>query len=176
MLRGLFDFEPDISSAARAAAAALRRLPRFADAMRNLRQELASVDTLRRSLAARALGVLHDRESVEGLINLTASDDELCAQAATEALREITKASFGPDQRRWTAWWAENRTRSRSDWLVAALRHPEVDVRLSAIEELSKHLNDNLGYFADGPAEEREPAVRKWEGALMQNPRLRRLE
>ncbi|MBX5484640.1 MAG: FrgA protein, partial [Myxococcaceae bacterium] len=175
VLRGIFDFEPDISSAARAAAAALRRVPRFVEAMKDLRQELADTDTLRRSLAARALGVLHDRESIEGLINLTGSDDALCAQAAAEALREITRANFGPDPRSWTAWWAENRTRSRAEWLVAALRHPDLEVRLSAIEELSKAINDNYGYFADAHPRDREGAIKKWEAALANNPRLRRL-
>lgn len=176
VLRGIFDFEPDISSAARAAAAALRKVPRFRDAMKDLRQELAASDTIRRSLAARALGVLHDREAVDGLINLTGSDDELCAQAAAEALREITRASFGPDMRSWTAWWAENRTRSRGEWLVAALRHPELDVRLSAIEELSRVGNDNYGYFADANPRDREGAIKKWEAALTHNPRLKRVE
>ncbi len=40
------------------------------------------------------LGVLHDRESIEGLINLIGSDDGLCAQDATEALNEITRAGL----------------------------------------------------------------------------------
>src|SRR5205085_1877890 len=55
LLRALFDLEPDISSAARAAARAFRRVPRFDSSMRDLRQELTSIDPLRRSLAARAL-------------------------------------------------------------------------------------------------------------------------
>ena len=38
--------------------------------MRGLRQELASRDPLRRSLAARALGAMHDREAIDGLIGL----------------------------------------------------------------------------------------------------------
>ncbi|MFZ5467798.1 MAG: FrgA protein [Myxococcota bacterium] len=171
VLRGLFDLEPDISSAARVAATSLRRLPRFDAAMKDLRQELAARDPLRRSLAARALGNLHDRESIDGLIGLTGSDDQLCAQAAAEALREITKASFGTQPRQWTAWWAENRHRRRAEWLVAALRHKELDIRLSAIEELSKVFNDNLGYFADGPAPEREEAVTRWEKSLAHSPR-----
>ena len=66
-----------------------------------LRRELASTDPLRRSLAARALGVLHDREAIDGLINLTGSDDELVATAAAEALKEITRANFGPQPRAW---------------------------------------------------------------------------
>ncbi|MHB8878039.1 MAG: HEAT repeat domain-containing protein, partial [Myxococcaceae bacterium] len=169
----LFDLEPDISSAARAAATQLKRLPRFDAAMKDLRQELTARDPLRRSLAARALGGLHDRDAIDGLIGLTGSDDQMCAQAATEALREITKASFGANPRPWTAWWAENRGRRRVEWLVAALRHQDVEARLGAIEELSKAFNDNLGYFAEASAAEREASVRRWEAALAQTGRSR---
>lgn len=176
VLRGLFDLEPDVSSAARAAASALRRVPRLVSAMRELRLELAGNEPVRRSLAARALGVLHDRESIDGLINLTASDDEVCALAAAEALREITRASFGTDQARWAAWWAENRGRSRVMWLVTALRDPELDVRLSAIDELSKAINDNLGFVADAPVADRESAIHRWEKAMAEHPRLRKLQ
>jgi hypothetical protein len=175
VLRGLFDLEPDLSSAARVAASALKHLPRFDAAMKDLRQELASRDPLRRSLTARALGSLHDRESIEGLINLTGSDDEMCAQAAAEALREITRATFGLNPRQWQGWWAENRTRRRADWLVAALRHKELDVRLAAIEELSRALNDTLGYYADASEAEREAAVRRWEATAVDPSRARRL-
>jgi HEAT repeat protein len=175
-LRGLFDLEPDISSAARAAATALRKLPRFDSQMRSLRQELAAVDSLRRTLAARALGVLHDRESIDGLIGLTGSQDQMCAQAAAEALREITKVSLGTQPRAWSAWWAENRGKVRAQWLVSALRDGDVDIRLSAIEELSKVVNNNFGYFADAPHHERETAVKRWEQALVGNDRLRRLD
>jgi Type II secretion system (T2SS), protein E, N-terminal domain len=176
VLRGLFDFEPDVSSAARAAAGALRRLPRLVSSLSDLRLELATKDPIRRSLAARALGVLHDRDSIDGLINLTGSDDEVCAQAAADALREITRASYGTEPRRWAAWWAVNRGRSRAQWLTAALRHAELDIRLAAIDELSRALNDTLGYVADGPVAEREDAVQRWEAAVMQIPRLRKMD
>jgi HEAT repeat protein len=175
VLRGLFDLEPDISSAARAAAAALRQVPRMEGGLRQLRQELASRDALRRSLAARALGTLHDREAVDGLINLTASDDEMCAQAAADALRELTRANFGTHSRQWTMWWAENRSRRRAEWLVAALRHPELDVRVAALDELARALGDALGYDAAAAAPEREGAVRRWEAALADPLRSRRL-
>ena len=175
VLRGLFDYEPDLSSAARVAAASIKHLPRLDAAKRDLRQELTSRDALRRSLAARALGTLHDRESIEGLIHLTGSDDEMCAQAGAEALREVTRAALGLDMRAWTAWWAENRGRRRADWLVAALRHPELDMRLAAIEELARALNNTLGYYADAPEPEREAAVRRWEAAAADPAHARRL-
>ena len=175
VLRGLFDLEPDISSAARVAASALKQLPRLDAALRDLRQELGSRDAMRRSLAARALGTLHDREAIEGLIQLTGSDDEMCAQAGAEALREVTRATFGQSPRQWAQWWAENRSRRRADWLVSALRHRELDVRLAAIEELSRALNDTLGYYADAPEAERELAVRRWEAAAVEPANARRL-
>lgn len=175
VLRGLFDMEPDISSAARVAASALKQLPRLDAALRDLRQELGNRDAMRRSLAARALGALHDREAIEGLIQLTGSDDEMCAQSGSEALREVTRATFGLSPRQWATWWAENRSRRRADWLVTALRHRELDVRLAAIEELSRALNDTLGYYADAPEAEREVAVRRWEAAAVDPANARRL-
>jgi hypothetical protein len=174
VLRGLFDLQPEISSAARAAATALRGLPRFESSIQSIRQELASKDSLRRSLAARALGALHDRESIDGLIGLTSSEDQLCAQAAAEALREITRASFGTNSRQWTSWWAENRDRRRPEWLVVALRHKDFDLRLCAIQELAQAFDDNLGYFADAPPMERLAAVKRWE-ALIRRGRKHKL-
>ena len=174
ILRGLFAVEPEISSAARSAATAFRRNPIFERAIKHLRQELASTDSLRRSLAARALGVLHDRDSIDGLIGLTGSEDQSCAAAAAEALREITKASFGPKMRDWRMWWADNRDKSRAEWLVAALVSTDAQLRFSAIQELSKAFNDNLGYFADAPAHRRAPAVRRWEALISDSTRNRR--
>lgn len=166
VLRGLFDYEPDISSAARSAAAALRLLPHFQSRLPSLRQELASSDGLRRSLAARALGVLHDRPSVEGLINLTGSEDDLCSQSAADALKEITRAGFGTNPSAWTAWWARARDLRRIEWLVEALDAEDFDLRLSAIEELSRTFGDNFGFFADGPGAERAGAVARWKAVV----------
>jgi hypothetical protein len=166
VLRGVFDLIPELSSAARLAARALRRLPRFEAALPSLRQELAARDPMRRILAARTLGALRDRQAVEGLIGLTGSDDVLCATAAAEALAEITRASFGTTRRAWVAWWAENRRRTRTQWLLAALRHPDVLVRRAAAEELTSALGETLGYSADAPDSMRELAVHRWELAL----------
>ncbi len=172
VLRGLFDLEPDLSSAARVTARAFRHVPRFQAALPSLRQELAARDSTRRALAARALGALHDREAIEGLINLTGSDDTLCAQCAAEALAEITRASFGTLTRAWTSWWADNRLKRRSQWLYAALRNPDLAQRTAAAEELAAALGETLGYLPDAPPALREAAVQRWESALL-DARLR---
>ncbi len=175
VLRGLFDGDPDVASAARAAATALRRLPRFQAALPDLRQELVAKEPERRALAARALGMLHDRPSVEGLIGLTGSDDAVAAQAAAEALIGITRASFGTSTHGWMAWWAKNRSHRRAQWLLAALRNPEPWLRAAAVEELSAALGDTLGYAPDAPEAERATAVDRWENALL-DPRLRSID
>ena len=175
VLRGLFDRENDVASAARAAARALRKLPRFKAALPGLRVELAARDPERRALAARALGVLHDRASVEGLIGLTSSDDAFAAQAAAEALIEITRASFGTSTRGWMAWWAENRSHRRAQWLLAGLRHPEPWMRAAALEELSAAYGDTLAFQPDAPDAEREASVQRWETVLL-DPRLRAVD
>jgi len=58
VFRALFAPEPEISSAARAAATAFRGHPPFNRALEQLRQELSSPDPLRGLLAARALDAL----------------------------------------------------------------------------------------------------------------------
>jgi hypothetical protein len=170
VLRGLFDLEPDISSAARVAATSLRLLPSFAGRMDELRRELAATDPLRRSLAARALGVLHDREAIDGLINLTGTEDGLVATAAADALKEITRFDFGPSPRAWTAWYARARSQRRLDWLLEALASEHFESRLSAIEELERAFGDNHGYFADGPPSERRAALAHWRAVVASRP------
>jgi HEAT repeat protein len=176
VFRGLFDSDPEVASAARLTAVALRSLPRFESTMPDLRRELSGFDGRRRALAAEALGRLRDRHSIDGLIALTGSDDRVGAQAAAEALHRITKENFGFDNRKWSRWWAENRSRSRSQWMLSALRHSDLNVRKSAIDELIETFGDAQGYRADAAPESREFAVSTWEHFLSDPARARRLE
>ncbi len=118
------------------------------------------------------MGVLHDRDGVDALINLAGSDDELCAQSAADALKEITRAGFGTDASAWTRWWARARELRRVEWLVEALDADDFDLRLAAIEELSRTFGDNFGYFADGPEREREGALARWKNVVAARPDL----
>jgi hypothetical protein len=172
VMRGLFDVEPDISSAARAAASGFKGLLKFDAGIPDLRRELIARDPMNRSLAARALGVLRDRDAVSGLIDLVDDADELCAQAAVESLREITRQNFGPDRDAWNRWWEVSQGRRRIEWLVEALDSPDFDARLAAIDELTRAQGDNLGYFADGAEQERYEAAQKWRALLEIKPEL----
>ena len=170
VLRGLFDMEPDLSSAARAAAGALRAQPRFQEMIPELRLELRARDPMRRSLAARALGALKDRGAVEGLIDLVDDVDEVAAQAATEGLREVTCQNFGADRDAWQRWWEGARKLRRVEWLVEALLSFDFEVRLQAIEELTRSAGDNLGYFAESADPDRAAGVARWMEWLAARP------
>lgn len=157
----VFDRHAVVANAARVALAAMQTLPGFGEVLLRLRRSLGSPHGEVVANAARALGTMRDVGSIEELIALTSHPDRGAAQAALDALREITKQSF-VQTRRWTAWWAENRTRSRTEWLIEGLNHKDLDLRISAIDELVREVNDNFGYYADAPKRQRDEAVARW--------------
>src|SRR5262249_14539337 len=91
---------------ARAAATAFTHLPQLEPVVGELRRALTNRDGQRRAKAAQALGALHDRAVIDGLIGMLGSGDPQCAQAAVQALADITKLSLGTAARQWTLWWA----------------------------------------------------------------------
>ena len=168
VMAGLFDLDPDVSSAARVAAAALQGVPGFEERLPELRSAVGATDALRGSLAAKALGALHDRASVEALIALTGNPDVLLAQSAAGALKDITRTSFGTDQLLWGQWWEEGQKHRRVEWLVEALMDGELETRQAAIEELARAFGESCGFSADGPEPERAEAVLKWRRLVVE--------
>lgn len=157
----VFDAHPVIASAARAALAAMATVPGFEEARQAVREGL-SREPETASAAARALGRLHDVGAIEQLIELTGTSQKTVAQAAAEALREICKQALGPNPAMWGAWWRTHREKPRAEWLIDALSHRDLDVRVSAIDELVRTYGDNLGFYADAPGLEREMAIGRW--------------
>lgn len=172
LMQALFDEEPDLSAAGRVAARALRHLPEVRATFAELRRRLDTPDTLRQGLAARALGALRDRDSVDALIAMVASTDALCAQSAIEGLKEITRCHFGAAREAWAGWWIQHRTLRRAEWLVDALDAEEFDLRLSAFEELSAAFHEDFGYRPDSPTAERREAILRWRQAVERRPEL----
>ena len=159
----VFDKHPLVANAARVALAAMSGLPGFGDALAHLRAHVRAADRDVACLAAKAVGTLHDVPSIDPLIELVGSPDRTLAEAASEALREICKQDFGVQQKRWIAWWQANSARSRSEWLIGALRHRERALRAAAIDELVQITADNFGFAADGPPQVREEAILRWQ-------------
>jgi hypothetical protein len=158
----VFDHHPLVANAARVALAAMKSVQGFDEAAAHVRAALSSRDADTAGLAIRALALLHDVESIQRLIEMTGGPNRPLAEIAADALREICKQSLGADKGRWSTWWKRNRKRPRPAWLIDALRHRDLQLRVSAIDELVEIANDSLGYEADGPAHEREAATARW--------------
>ncbi|MEW6359594.1 MAG: HEAT repeat domain-containing protein [Planctomycetota bacterium] len=72
---------------------------------------------------ASALGQTHSKRAVESLIACLDSKSAKLREAALNSLIEITQnPSVGETKKAWEDWWAENRARSREEWLEDGIR------------------------------------------------------
>ncbi len=168
----LLDADPQLSSAARAAAGALKQFQEWAKPKEALRQTLVSGDALQRGLAARALGALSDRQSLNLLIDALSDDDVLCADSALAALAEMTRTSFGLDASAWTDWLNHAQSKRRIEWLIDALSDERLEFRTAAIEELTAQFGSDGGYSPDGTEADRLGAVASWESFARTHPEI----
>lgn len=160
--RRIFDPHPVVGGAARVALRAMRQVAGFDKALNEIRGALNGGDCDAAASAARALGFLHDLQAVEKMIELTGHPEKSVAQAAADALKEITKQKLGTSPSKWKSWWFQHGSQPRTSWLIEGLDHRDLEVRLSAIDELVRVVNDNLGYFANGRQGDRKAGVKRW--------------
>jgi hypothetical protein len=154
-------FDSDYGVRGAALEALMGYPPRDVDAaLEPVRRALRS-DSLRARAAAYALGELRDVKSILDLIDATERDPTTAAEAH-RALVLITKQDFGTKAKKWRKWWEQNRDRSRIEWMLDSLGHPEDAVRLSASEELKRLTGEYFGYHHDAPKREREEARQRW--------------
>jgi hypothetical protein len=166
LLRRVFDDDPRVRRAARAAARA------FADAHPQTiveRLDLVAMDSAapraRRALAVEALGETREPLAVPALAPLLDDADGEVVAAVRAALTAITRQDFGASSEKWRAWWGHNRERHRLEWLIDALMHDQAALRAAAGEELKTLTKEYFGYYDDLPKRERERAqsrYREW--------------
>jgi hypothetical protein len=166
ILARVFDDEPRVRRAARAAARA------FAEAHPSIiveRLELVAMDGAehrdRRALAIDALGETREAQAVPALIRLLGDPDGEVAAAVRGALTAITRQDFAASPAKWQTWWDANRDRHRLEWLIDALMHDQAALRAAAGEELKTITKEYFGYYDDLPKRERERAqsrYREW--------------
>lgn len=166
ILARVFDEEPRVRRAARAAARA------FAEAHPSIiveRLELIAMDGAeareRRALAIEALGETRESHAVPALIRLLGDPDGAIVTAGRGALTAITRQDFGASSQKWQAWWDANQERHRLEWLIDALMHDQAALRAAAGEELKTITKEYFGYYDDLPKRERERAqsrYREW--------------
>ena len=60
-----------------------------------------------------------DKRAVDALVRLLGDRDEDVRNAACDALGKLTNIrAFGRDPRRWKSWWAKNKGKPQSEWLI----------------------------------------------------------
>ena len=125
----------------------------------------AQRDKATRLTAFEYLAELRTPFVVPMLLDLLESTDRDIARSAEWALGVLCRQTFGPNHDAWRDWWAGNRTRHRTEWLIDSLTHPQPAVRRAAAEELRSIAPPNLGYSDELPAselEETQERYRNW--------------
>ena len=87
-------------------------------------------------LLAKALGNANNREAVEPLIKMLATDDRGLREVTKKSLEKITKQADGNDPAWWKQWWVRNKSKNAG---AMAGRH-----RIKTRRKHGNSLNQNL--------------------------------
>jgi len=159
----LFDPDPKVRLVARAAARSMVEVAHealFAEIGRIVRETTTS-RTARLGLLE-ALGDMREAKAVALLIGHLGDDDPEVSTVARRALIAITRQDYATDTRKWLAWWGQNSSRHRIEWLIDALSDETPGIRRAAGEELKALTQETFGYYDDLPKRERERAQQRF--------------
>jgi hypothetical protein len=159
----LFDPDPKVRLVARAAARSMVEVAHealFAEIGRIVR-ETATSRTARLGLLE-ALGDMREAKAVALLIGHLGDDDPEVSTVARRSLIAITRQDYASDTRKWLAWWGQNSSRHRIEWLIDALSDETPGIRRAAGEELKALTQETFGYYDDLPKRERERAQQRF--------------
>jgi hypothetical protein len=159
----LFDPDAKIRLVARAAARAMAEVAHEAllGEIGRIVRDPSTSRTARLGLLG-ALGDMREGKAVALLIGHLDEEDNEIATVARRALIAITRQDFALDTRKWLAWWGQNSSRHRIEWLIDALVDETPGIRRAAGEELKALTNETFGYYDDLPKRERERAQQRF--------------
>ena len=155
--------DPDACTRASAALAVVAVSKVFPDHVRDAVKSLASApDPSDRAAAMRTIAHLRQQSFVPDLLRGFADGDERVVASAHAALVQLTRHDLGSDARPWLAWWEQNASRHRVEWLIDALSHEVQEIRRAAGDELREVTREYFGYSSDLPARERDRAQQRY--------------
>lgn len=159
----LFDDDQGVSRSALHALEAFHEQEGVEDLKLSLRALAVALDADQRSrlLAMRALAVLRDEQCIEVLIPALSQPSTL-GEAAWRVLRMLTGQDFGTDQAAWHAWFEENGSRPRIEWLIESLDHDDRECREIGSRDLIRMSGRDFGYEVDLPSEQRREVVARY--------------
>ena len=104
-------------------------------------------------------GQLRERRAVPVLISLLGSGGRELVSTAVSALAVICGQEFGVDMEAWQAWWSENQSNDRGQWLCQGLLHKNPAIQNVCNRELELSSGLSMGYKIKWA-----PAIkRKWQ-------------
>ncbi len=162
-VRALFDAEPRVRGAGRAAVRVLGELyPTFA--IERLARVLGEPqqDAVRKVITLQLLGELREAGAVTHLIGGLADPRPEVAAAARSSLILVARQDFGLHVAHWNDWHTQNRGRQRVEWLIDALGHPASGIRAAALEELVKLSRNAFGYEEEMSKRDRERVLQRF--------------
>ncbi len=157
----LFDDDQGVSRSALYALELFHEQEGIEGLKESLRALAVASDSDQRSrlLAIRALAVLRDEACVEALIPVL-SERSVIGEAAWRVLRMLTAQDFGDRAADWHAWLLANRERSRVEWLIDGLDHPDAEVRAIASRDVVRASGHDYGFKTDMASHDRK-AIRE---------------
>lgn len=142
----LHDPDPLVRHTAAQSLVRFKQSAPYANVLRDLLDALSGDDPQRRVTSAEAAGVIGEVEAVPLLARALGDGSEALRRTAHDALVAITVHDHGTDGDAWIRWYEDNRARHRLEWLIDGLVHEEIQVRISAIDELTRATGMTFGY------------------------------
>ncbi len=112
--------------------------------------------------AIEMLAELRHPQAVSALVRTLENNPQEIVNAARAALVTITRQDFGENGSDWLAFYRENSSRHRIEWLIDALTHESAEIRRAAGEELKTLTREYFGYYDDLPPGQRAHAQEKY--------------
>lgn len=159
--RRLLDAEPSIAATALDAMTHFKGTAACDAVCARLRDLCRRGHDHERRNAMRAVAALRDIEAVPVLLDLVGARPRELGEEARSALVELTRQDFGTAERRWRAWYTDHQREPRRRWLLQALAHRDLSLRIAAADDLAEDGTALLGYHPDdAPVDRAEALVR----------------
>jgi hypothetical protein len=155
----VFDREARIARLAVEVLDVRRASPLFPAVAERLRDLCRRGDDDERERAIAAVAALRDIDAIGVLVQLLHVRPTTIAEAAHDALVQITRADFGFAERRWIAWHADHGREPRTRWLLRALANVDANLRRGAADDLALLGIDVHAFRFDAPPTERAAAL-----------------
>jgi hypothetical protein len=169
LARRLYDAEPRIRSLAVDALTHYRSAAAYQRIISGLREQLRVPVVETQVAAIQILGQLREPSAVPALIPLVVTPNTLVARSAASALAVVCGQAYGTDLSLWQAWWQNNYTRPRTQWLIGGLSHSNSTIRRVAHGELQRLTGQTLPFKADASAQEQARLLQAWQTSLLPN-------